>query len=178
MKADQELLEKAIIFATEKHKGIRRKGDGKPYIIHPIAVMMILFSLKDSKNKYLLAIVAILHDTVEDCDVTLQEIFQLFGAQVASLVEELTTDKKECERRGKTVYLCVKVLEMSSYGLRIKLADRLHNCSDLLNMPQSFRDKYITETLAIIGVLKAKGKLTKSHRILISRIIKEIKKAT
>ena len=177
MRADAAMLEKAILFATEKHKGIRRKGDGKPYILHPMAVMMILFSLKDSNNKYLLAVVAILHDVVEDCDVTLAEIRRLFGYAVAALLEEVTTDKKKCEQMGKTAYLCMRVLEMTSYGLRIKLADRLHNCSDLKNMSQKFRDNYIPQTQEIIRTLETQRRLTKTHKYLVGKIKLALKKA-
>ena len=87
MKLTSEDLEKAIIFATEKHKLQVRKGDGKPYILHPMRVMIKLMELKESKNVYLLAISCLLHDIVEDQDVTIQEIDEKFGYNVASIVE-------------------------------------------------------------------------------------------
>lgn len=177
MKADAAMLERAIIYATEKHKGVKRKGDGKPYIVHPIEVMLILFNLKDSNNKYLIAVVAILHDVVEDCGVSLADIAELFGHNVTSLVGELTTDKAKCDTMGKTAYLCMRVLEISSYGLRIKLADRLHNCSDLSKMSWVFRENYIKQTNEIIKTLETKRRLTASHKKLIRMIKAKIKKA-
>ncbi len=178
IKIDADLLDKAILFAAEKHKGIRRKGDGTPYISHPFAVMMILFGLKNSKNKYLLAIAAILHDVVEDCGVTIAEIAELFGYKVAALVEELTTDDELCEKMGKTAYLSEKCATMTSYALRLKLADRLHNCTRIWRMPKKFRDNYIPQTVAIIHYIEEnRENITKSHKILIRRIKGQIKLA-
>ena len=176
MKVDAAMLERAIIYATEKHKGIRRKGDGKPYIVHPIAVMMILFNLKDSNNKYLIAIAAILHDVVEDCGVSLAEIAELFGHQVSSLVGELTTDPVKCEQMGKTAYLCDKMISMSHYALRIKLADRLHNISDWKNQGMKWKLNYITQTEAIITDIQKYRYLTSSHKKLIKMIMKDVNK--
>ena len=178
MKADAAMLERAIIYATEKHKGIKRKGDGKPYIVHPIEVMLILFNLKDSNNKYLIAVVAILHDVVEDCGVSLAQIAEHFGHQVSSLVGELTTDKAKCDAMGKTAYLCDKMQHMGRYALRIKLADRLHNCSDLSNMSSTFRENYINQTNETIKTIETKRYLTASHKKLIRMIKAKIKKAS
>src|SRR5258706_11264623 len=125
MKINSTLLEKAIIYATEKHKGQLRKGNGLPYIMHPISVMITLGKIKKSNNTELLAIVCLLHDIVEDCEVSIEEIAREFGHGVASLVDELTSDQVEIDAIGKKEYLAQKMLKMSSYALRIKLADRL-----------------------------------------------------
>ena len=96
---------------------------------------------------------------------------------VAALLEEVTTDKKKCGQMGKTAYLCMRVLEMTSYGLRVKLADRLHNCSDLKNMSQKFRDNYIPQTQEIIRTLETQRRLTKTHKYLLGKIKLALKKA-
>ena len=168
-------LEKAIIFATEKHKSQVRKGNGRPYILHPLSVLITLLSIKDSKNAFLLAVAAILHDTVEDCGVTLQEIADLFGYQVASLVEELTSDEAEIKRLGKTEYLKQKLAKMSSYALCIKLVDRLDNIKDMKDMNQSFRDKQIASTKEILLHIEKERKLTGTHKKIIRMIRKEMK---
>ena len=175
METNSALLEKAILFAAKKHKGVIRKATGHPYIMHPMAVMLILTTLKDSNNPYLIAIVAMLHDVVEDCEVKISAIRKLFGDEVADLVEELTTDKAACKAIGKTNYLKAKMLAMSSYALRIKLADRLNNCEDLAKFKKEDREKRITETLEIIKALELQRELTQSHKILIKRIMEAIK---
>ena len=115
-----------------------------------------------------------LHDTVEDCGITIEDISKEFGYKIAALVEELTTDKELCEKIGKTEYLCEKMLHMSSYALRVKLADRLHNCSDLNSMSEKFCNDYIPQTLQIMHKLETKRKLTSTHKELIKRITKQI----
>lgn len=176
MKLTAKSLEDAIIFATEKHSGQLRKGDNTPYILHPLSIVFILASLKKSNNYYLLSIAAILHDTYEDCDVTLEEIAEKFGHAVASLVAELTSNKDEIALKGKANYLLDKMLKMSSYALRIKLADRAHNVSDLHIVDKEKREKTITETKFILNGLSGR-KLTKTHRKLIKMIEKHIIKA-
>ncbi len=176
MKLIAKDLEKAIIYATEKHKGMVRQGDGTPYILHPLRVMFILAEIKKSNNYYLLAITCLAHDVVEDCGVSLKEIANKFGHNVAALVGELTSDKEEIEKVGKPVYLLNKMLGMSSYALRLKLADRLHNVSDLDSLPSTKREKSIKETKYILEGL-VERKLTKTHKKLISQIWKHIKKS-
>jgi len=174
MKVNSDLLEKAILFATEKHKGQRRKDDGRPYILHPLSVLITLGKIKKSNNFPLIAIACVLHDVVEDCEVTLEEIAKEFGHSVSSLVGELTSDPVEVKRVGKAVYLAEKMRKMSSYALRIKLADRLDNLEDV--DPNKHTHKII-ETNYIIRELK-KRKLTKTHKKLIKLIDKKINGTT
>ncbi len=177
MKMTNQLLEKALIIATEKHKGQIRKGDGRPYILHPIEVMMTLYKYKKSKNHILIAIVCILHDAVEDTDLTIEEVAEIFGYLVAGLVQELTNDKEKIEKMGKAVYLLDKMSNMSSYGLRIKLGDRLVNVNDMENMTPDFIKDNIDQTNFILdGLVKNKVKLTNTHKKLIKDIKKTLKK--
>ncbi len=170
MKLTSAELELAILFATEKHKGQIRRGDGRPYVLHPISLLITLGKLKKSSNFLLISIASILHDTVEDCDVTLESIAVLFGHQVASLVGELTSDKAEIARIGKAKYLAEKMKKMSSYALRIKLADRLDNLEDI--DPINDQGK-IEETRYILKELKNR-KLTGTHKKLIKLIEKKL----
>jgi guanosine-3',5'-bis(diphosphate) 3'-pyrophosphohydrolase len=169
------LLNEAIIFAAKKHRGQVRKGDGMPYIIHPMAVLYILMEVKTSSNTYLLAIAAILHDVVEDCGITLDKIAKKFGYQVAALVKELTLQKEKYKIIGKTKYLCQEIIGMTSYALCIKLCDRLHNVRSMKRMPQDFVDKYVPETWEILTAAKSR-KLTGTHKKLIKLIEIELKK--
>ena len=80
---DTELLDRAIVFAVKAHAGTERRGKGFPYIIHPMEAMSIVATI--TSDQELLAAAA-LHDTVEDTDVTLEEIRTEFGDRVAMLV--------------------------------------------------------------------------------------------
>lgn len=80
---DTELLDRAIIFAVKAHAGTERRGKGFPYIVHPMEAMEIVATM--TPDLELLAAAA-LHDTVEDTDVTAEQICQEFGERVASLV--------------------------------------------------------------------------------------------
>ena len=80
-----ELLDRAIIFAVHAHAGTERRGTGYPYIVHPMEAMEIVATM--TSDQELLAAAA-LHDTVEDTDVTLEQLRAEFGERVASLVAE------------------------------------------------------------------------------------------
>ncbi len=85
------VFEQAIAFAVNAHQGQIRKGDGLPYILHPMEVATICATIT-SDAEVLAA--AVLHDTVEDTDVTAEEIGQTFGPRVAALVAAETEDKR------------------------------------------------------------------------------------
>lgn len=176
MKIDSKIFEKAILFALNAHNGQVRKGDGRPYILHPISVMNRIYEIKSSSsNLFLLGIASLLHDTVEDTDVTLEQIAQEFGYQVASIVQELTIDEKECKRVGKAEYLASTMIAMSSYALCIKLCDRLDNICDMKQLSEEERKKRTDETVYILVKLKAERiKLTKTHTKLTKLIFKNL----
>lgn len=149
------MFEKALEFAIKKHKGQQRKGTGMPYFWHPINVAENIEEIKESKNLELLMTAALLHDTVEDCGVTIQEIAKKFGYYVAALVDELTSDEKQIKKIGKTEYLKKKMEKMTSYGLVIKLADRRHNIEDMTGTSKKFQKAYTKETLGILDHLES-----------------------
>ncbi len=80
---DTELLDRAIVFAVRAHAGTERRGKGFPYIVHPLEAVEIVATM--TSDQELLAAAA-LHDTVEDTDVTLEQIRAEFGERIASLV--------------------------------------------------------------------------------------------
>jgi len=86
------LFDEAIQFAVEKHSGAIRKRESAPYILHPLETAVIAGSMT-SDEEVLAA--AVLHDTVEDTDATLEEIEARFGARIAELVASETEDKRE-----------------------------------------------------------------------------------
>lgn len=173
MKITIATFAKAWEFAHKAHKGQKRKGNEQPYIEHPISVMLTINRLKKSSNPYALGAAALLHDTVEDCNITLEQIAKEFGFTIAAMVEELTLDKTKYKTIGKSQYLAQEMLDMSSYSLALKLSDRYNNCLDMSGMDKSFKKKYKEETRYILSKLK-KRKLTKTHKKLIKLIKKTI----
>jgi (p)ppGpp synthase/HD superfamily hydrolase len=167
-----DTLERAILFAVKAHKGQRRKGDGRPYIMHPVSVMNLLYNTKESRNLFLLASAAVLHDTVEDCGVSLKKIAKKFGYHVAALVGELTLDKEQYAVIGKKEYLLTEMCKMSSYALCIKLCDRIDNVRDLRRMDKEFKERYLYETKYLLNGLMHRD-LTDTHMELYKVLTKE-----
>ena len=175
------IVEQALQYATQKHNGQYRKTSNYPYIWHCMSVSRHVENFKNSHNKDLLLVSALLHDVVElyktkeEQNTELHSIADLFGFKVASLVSELTTDKNEANKVGKTEYLKQKLLQMSSYALVIKLCDRLDNISDLQRASLEFKEKYKKETIDIIDFIFSNRKnLSKTHLQIISEIKKTL----
>lgn len=82
---------KAIEFASEAHDGMIRKKDKTPYILHPLEAAVIVGSMTDDKD---VICAALLHDVVEDTDITIEKIEESFGSRVRALVESETEDKR------------------------------------------------------------------------------------
>lgn len=156
---DDELqdIEHAVEFATTAHRGQKRRS-GQPYITHPLAVAHILVSWAMDVDTI---VAGILHDTVEDTDVTLEQIESLFGHDVAFLVDGVTkVSQARAGMRDLTHYLpqttdnLSKLLIAVSQDVRviiIKLADRLHNLETLQHMPPAKQKKIAKESLEVFG---------------------------
>jgi (p)ppGpp synthase/HD superfamily hydrolase len=161
---------------------MRRSLIGKvEYIFHPITVALILKEHINSKNIEELIIAAILHDVVEDTDYTIEDIERMFGKFVAETVSEVTTNKEECKKIGKSNYLLQKMIKMSNFSLKLKLADRLNNVEDLFDFinfgnekDKKFALNYIKETKFIIENLERMRMLTESQTILSLKIKNKI----
>lgn len=97
---DTELLDRAIVFAVKAHSGTERRGKGFPYIVHPMEAVEIVSTI--TPDQELLAAAA-LHDTVEDTDVTIEDIRAEFGERIASLVliESVSDDEGSWHERKK-----------------------------------------------------------------------------
>ena len=107
-------LSKAIALATVAHDGQYDKN-GEPYILHPLRVMMKLWGDADSSNTAM--IVAVLHDVVEDTDVTLQDIYEDFGATVTEAVDHLS------KRDGETHAEYIERVDLNAIARKVKLKD-------------------------------------------------------
>ena len=150
-------LEHAIDFASKKHLGQKRES-GEPYISHPLSVASILVDWGMDIDG---VIAAVLHDTVEDTDATLEQIESLFGRDVAFLVDGVTKiSRARAGMRDIQSYLpqtkdnLSKLLIAISQDVRviiIKLADRLHNLSTLKYLKAEKQLKIARESLAVFA---------------------------
>jgi myo-inositol-1(or 4)-monophosphatase len=124
-----ELLDRAIVFAVKAHAGTERRGKGFPYIIHPMEAMGIVATM--TTDQELLA-ATVLHDTVEDTDVTIEDIKTEFGDRIASLVaqesEEMPEGMSEEESWHYRKQAAIDRLAKSSHDAKIvALGDKLSN---------------------------------------------------
>ena len=125
---------KAAAFAAAKHRLQRRKdAEASPYINHPLALAYILASEGGVTDTVVLA-AALLHDTVEDTDTTLDELQREFGTEVAATVAEVTDDKTLPKEERKRLQV-VKAASKSDAAKLVKLADKISNLRDIASAP-------------------------------------------
>src|ERR1700692_3754307 len=165
--ADVELLRRAYVFSAFEHRGQVRHS-GEPYLIHPRAVAEFLVDLKLDA----VAIAAgLLHDVVEDTLTTIERIRELFGPEVAHVVEGVTkisaipfqsSEERQAENFRKMLLAMVDDVRV----VVVKLADRLHNRRTLSHLPDERRAKIAQETRDIyapianrLGMSKVKNEL-------------------
>lgn len=150
-------LEHAIEVASKAHKGQKRKS-GEPYIVHPLAVAGTLVEWGMDADTL---IAGVLHDTVEDTDITLEQVESLFGKDVALLVDGVTKISQAragmqdlAEYLPQTKDNLSKLLIAVGQDVRviiIKLADRLHNMQTLQHMPREKQIKIARESLEVFA---------------------------
>ena len=134
---DQEVFSdfiRALAFASRKHSQQRRKdADASPYINHPIALVSILAVEAGIDDQDTLC-AALLHDTIEDTDTSVEELVEAFGGSVASLVQEVTDDKRlpKAERKLRQVE---HAAHLSPKARAVKLADKIANLRDVADSP-------------------------------------------
>src|SRR5216117_3059529 len=165
--ADVELLRKAYVFSAFEHRGQVRHS-GEPYLIHPLAVADFLVDMKLDA----VAIAAgLLHDVVEDTLTTIERIKELFGSEVAHVVEGVTkisaipfssTEERQAENFRKMLLAMVDDIRV----ILVKLADRVHNMRTLHHLPEERRLRVAQETRDIyapianrLGMSKVKNEL-------------------
>lgn len=153
--SELDMIQKAFDFANEAHKGVRRRS-GDPYILHPIAVAKIVVSTIGLGYKSIVA--ALLHDVVEDTAYNIDDIRNLFGERVATLVEGLTKIKTVLDNEDKARQKSMqaenfkRILLTLNDDVRvvlIKLADRLHNCRTIEYVSEHKRKKILSETMYV-----------------------------
>ncbi|HRG59492.1 MAG TPA: bifunctional (p)ppGpp synthetase/guanosine-3',5'-bis(diphosphate) 3'-pyrophosphohydrolase [Bacteroidia bacterium] len=166
-KNDKLMIRKAFNLAVESHKDMRRKS-GEPYIYHPIAVAQIAVS--EIGLGPTSVVCALLHDVVEDTDISLEDIKMMFGEKVAKIIDGLTkisgvfdqTSSLQAENFRKMLL----TLSDDVRVILIKLADRLHNMRTLESMKRDKQLKIASETLYLYAPL--------AHRLGLNTIKTEL----
>ena len=152
--SERKQLRLAFEMALEAHKDMRRKS-GEPYIIHPLQVAQIV--VKEMGLNATAAICAILHDVVEDTELTLDDIKREFGGKVAKIIDGLTkvsgvfdlTSSIQAENFKKLLLTLADDVRV----ILIKIADRLHNMRTMDSMPRKKQLKIASETLFLYAPL-------------------------
>ena len=184
-----EIVRRAIVFAEKAHEGQVRKDGETSFIHHPMGVLAILIDSPWHFTDTELA-AAVLHDVIEDTELTFMDIYDEFGEDVAGIVY-LLTKPKERDNRKKVVAASLK--RVAPAVIAIKLADTLHNLRDLPNIavtsgktefdaqgekPEDFAKYFKKKTKAIlplIGVLRMHGTVWVNYaNYMETRIMREM----
>ncbi|KFL31599.1 GTP pyrophosphokinase [Devosia riboflavina] len=152
--ADEQLLNKAYVYAMQKH-GSQKRASGDPYFNHPLEVAAILTELKLDDASIA---VGLLHDTVEDTDATRAEIDQIFGGEIATIVDGLTKIERlnlvsREEAQAENLRKLLLAISQDVRVLLVKLADRLHNMRTLQYMRADKQQRIAQETMDIYAPL-------------------------
>jgi len=152
--ADLDVIKKAYVFSGVVHQGQTRVS-GEPYLNHPLEVANILTSLKMDAASIA---TGLLHDTVEDTHTTIEKIEEVFGAEVANLVDGLTklsrmTFEKKEDQEAENFRKMILAMGRDIRVILIKLCDRLHNMRTLGALDPAKQKKIARETLDIYAPL-------------------------
>ncbi len=151
---DAKLIKKAFHTSAEAHKEMRRKS-GEPYIYHPIAVAQIVVEEIGLGTTSIIS--ALLHDVVEDTDMTIPQIERMYGGKVAKIIDGLTKISGKFEygtsQQAENFRKMLLTLSDDVRVILIKLADRLHNMRTLDSMPRDKQLKIASETIYIYAPL-------------------------
>ena len=164
---ERKMVTKAYLFAYEKHFG-QKRHTGEDYIVHPLNVAYIL---TDLNADYQTLCAALLHDTIEDCDVTREDIVKEFSEEIAILVNGVTKINKLNFSGDNEAMLANhrKILVGLTEDVRIlfiKLADRLHNMRTLWILSEKSQKANAKETLEILVPI--------AHRLGMNKIKSEL----
>ncbi|HWC53279.1 MAG TPA: bifunctional (p)ppGpp synthetase/guanosine-3',5'-bis(diphosphate) 3'-pyrophosphohydrolase [Chitinophagaceae bacterium] len=151
---DKDMIRTAFEMAADAHKTMRRKS-GEPYILHPIAVAKIC--VEEIGLGVRSTICSLLHDTVEDTDITLEDVEREFGSEIARIVDGLTKISNvidvNASKQAENFKKILLTLTDDPRVILIKLADRLHNMRTLDSVKRENQLKISSETVYVYGPL-------------------------
>lgn len=142
-KLDNSLINKAIFWAQKYHDGQFRKS-GEPFYSHPLEVA---YMISDHLLKTDVIVASILHDIVEDTEVTVGMILDTFGRRIAEMVDRLTRDRPDGTKLSVELILNNAYKHDDKEVLLIKIIDRLHNISTVEALPPEKQKKQVKETI-------------------------------
>lgn len=146
-----DLSYEAILFAVKAHAGQTRKLNGEPYVMHPLRVARTVWEWCGDKD---MQTAALLHDVVEDTSITLDEIRERFGPEVAGLVGELTKGNFTGNRKERVSAEIERLRKISLDAKSIKVADIQDNIRDIEMANLDYAEMYLSEKLATMQVIK------------------------
>ena len=151
---DRKLIRHAFEMAVEAHKTMRRKS-GEPYILHPLAVAKIC--IEEIGLGVRSTICALMHDTVEDTDISLEDVEREFGSEIGKIVDGLTKISNvvdvNASKQAENFKKILLTLTDDPRVILIKLADRLHNMRTLDSMKREKQLKVSSETVYVYAPL-------------------------
>ena len=167
---DLDLIKKAYVYSAKVHQG-QLRNSGEPYLIHPLEVAGLLAQLKLDEASI---VTGLLHDTIEDTLATLEELSELFGPEIAQLVDGVTKLSKfsasaaptQEEKQAENFRKMIIAMAQDIRVILVKLADRTHNMRTLEHMAEEKQARIAQETLDIYAPL--------AHRLGISWIKTEL----
>jgi len=154
---DLDIVKKAYVYSAKVHQG-QLRNSGEPYLVHPLEVAGILAGLKLDEASI---VTGLLHDTIEDTLATFEELTELFGPEVATLVDgvtkltkfsataSLSQEEKQAENFRKMIIAMAQDIRV----ILVKLADRTHNMRTLTHMKEEKQQRIAQETLDIYAPL-------------------------
>ncbi len=153
-KADLELIKRAYVYSAKAHAGHIRQS-GEPYLIHPLQVAGIL---SDMKMDVTTIAVGLLHDTIEDTEITREDLLKIFGDEVTFLVEGMTKISRldfetTVHQQAENLRRMILSMAQDIRVIMVKLADRLHNMRTLEYLSPEKRAKVAQETMDIYAPL-------------------------
>lgn len=154
-----DIVDKAIVFATEAHHGTERRGKGFPYIVHPLEAMAIVATMTNDEE---LLAATVLHDTIEDTDVTFEDISREFGPRIAHLVAT-ETDVRYATDGTKLTWKERKQRDMNNLKASSREVKIIAMGDKLSNMRAIARD-YKTMGDALWQIFRVKDKATHAWR--------------
>ena len=148
-----DLPYRAMVFALKAHKDQRRKYTDEPYFLHLAEVAGITYTVAiDSEAADTMAAIAWLHDTVEDCGVTIEELESLFGLGVAWGVQYLS-DTEDGNRKERKAKARERIASAPGWIQAIKVADLISNTSSIVRHDPKFAVVYLDEARQLLDVL-------------------------